>query len=291
MASLKDIKLRMGSIKNTQQITKAMKVVSASKMKKAEDKVKEARPYAIKLREMVANLAAGVEGSAHPLLTKREGGKAIVLLITTDRGLCGGLNSNLCKKLLKIQKNPNEEIDFFELISVGRKGFEFFQSRDVTIIEKYGDLKGEKLIETLSQVIKNLIKQYSDGEFGKLFLAFNTFQNVMTQDVTITQVLPIQPPDIEEGDESIRESKPEYLFEESRQLILDSILPQYIENQAFTALLDNNACEHAARMTAMDAATRNAGDMLAALQLKYNRARQAAITTELIEIIAGAESL
>jgi len=290
MATLKDIKVRMGSIKNTQQITKAMKMVSASKMKKAEDKIKEARPYSVKLREMVENLAGGVEESAHPLLTQREGGNAVVLLITTDRGLCGGLNANLCKELLKIQKDPDAGVEFFELISVGRKGFEFFQSRDINIIEKYGDLKNDELVASVTEVVRKLIQQYTDGKFDKLFFAFNTFKNVISQEATITQVLPIQPPT--SGDEVIEETlKSEFIFEESRQAILDSILPQFVENQAFTALLDNTACEHAARMTAMDAATRNAGDILSALQLKYNRARQAAITTELIEIISGAESL
>ncbi|PCI28284.1 MAG: ATP synthase F1 subunit gamma [SAR324 cluster bacterium] len=286
MANLKDIKTRMVSIRNTQQITSAMKMVAAAKMKKAEMHIVKAKPYAEKLRSIVTNLSQGLESSAHPLLEEREGGKVVILLISSDRGLCGGLNTNLCKALLRYQKEQNFE--FVELITLGRKGYEFFSSQGVEIAEAFQSLKDDEMAEALTGKVRELIQQYENGEFNKLILAHNTFKNVLTQEVVLKQVLPIEPPEVEKEDP---EEEVQFIFEASKDEILGSILPQYVESQAFTALLDNNACEHAARMTSMDSATKNAGEMLSALQLTYNRARQAAITTELIEIIAGAESL
>ncbi len=276
----------MVSIRNTQQITSAMKMVAAAKMKKAEKSITEARPYAEKLRSIVSNLSQGIESSAHPLLEEREGGKVMILLISSDRGLCGGLNSNLCKELLNYQKE--QAFELVELVTVGKKGFEFFNGRGIEIASSFQGLKEDDAVQALSVKVNELINQYEKGEFNKLIIAYNQFKNVVTQVVTLQQVLPIEPPILEDEDpeEEIR-----FLFEESKQDILGSILPQYVESQAYTALLENSACEHAARMTSMDAATKNAEEMLSALQLQYNRARQAAITTELIEIIAGAESL
>lgn len=284
MANLKDIKLRMGSIKNTQQITAAMKMVAAAKLKKAEGQISSARPYADKLRSIVSNLSQGLDSSAHPLLQKREGGKTVILLISSDKGLCGGLNTNLCKELINYQYE--NELELIELITVGRKGREFFNAKGVEIAESLQGMKEQEMAESLIEMVRKLIQQYIDGEVNQLVLAFNHFKNVITQEATFQQVLPIEPPEMEDPEEEI-----EFLFEPSKADILNSILAQYVESQAYTAFLDNQACEHAARMTSMDAATNNADEMLSALRLQYNRARQAAITTELIEIIAGAESL
>lgn len=288
MATLKDIKLRMSSIQNTQQITKAMKMVSASKMKRAEDRIIAARPYSEKLRAIVSNLASGVDPSSHPLLEERKGGKAIVLLLTSDRGLCGGLNTNLCKALEKFIPDQSTKFEFVELVSFGKKGAEFFKPRELTVSETFRDLKETELANALNQRIRELIQQYNENKFNHLYLAYNRFKNVISQIVTISQVLPIvSPAPVDQGvDDDI-----EFSFEPSSEEILNAILPQYVENQAYTALLDNIACEHAARMTAMDSATKNAEEMLSTLQLQYNRARQAAITSELIEIISGAEAL
>ena len=288
MATLKDIKLRMVSIENTQQITKAMKMVAASKMRKAEENVTQSRAYAEKLKAIVSNLSNGLDESAHPLLTKREGGKAVVLLITTDRGLCGGLNVNLCKKLLQFVPDETNKLELVELVTFGKKGNEFFSNRGGNIAESFRDMKEQQYAEILGEKLKELVKQYIDGEFNHLYIGFNQFKNVVTQIPTLQQVLPIEPP---EEAESATTDQTEFIFEPSSEGILNAILPQYVENQAFTALLNNIASEHAARMTAMDAATNNAGDMLSALEIQYNRARQAAITSELIEIISGAEAL
>ena len=287
MSSLKDIKLRIGSVKNTQQITKAMKMVAASKMKRAEDKIAQARPYAVKLRTMVSNLSAGIENDAHPLLEQREGGKTVVVVVTSDRGLCGGLNTSLLKRLKIYLENPENSFDEIEIIAVGRKGKEFFAKTDFPIGMSLTDLTETETADKLSDIMLKLIKEYQEGQYNRLFLVYNHFLNVISQDIMIEQVLPLEAPQADEEEED----QVEFLLEPSQSDILNTILPQYVENQAFTAYLDNNACEHASRMTAMDSATKNAGDMLSALQMQYNRARQAAITTELIEIISGAESL
>lgn len=287
MATLKDIKLRMSSIENTRQITKTMKMVAASMMRKAEENVAQSQPYAEKLKAIISNLSAGQSNNAHPLLTQRDGGKAVVLLITSDRGLCGGLNSNLCKQLHSFTPGEGNNFDLVELVTFGKKGAEFFNSRGGNIAESFRDMKEDQYTKALEKKVKELIKQYIDGEFNHLFIAYNKFKNVVSQIPTIQQVLPIEPP-IEEGAAA---EQTEFIFEPSGEEILNAILPQYVENQTYTALLNNIASEQAARMTAMDAATNNATDMLSALEIQYNRARQAAITSELIEIISGAEAL
>ncbi len=288
MATLKDIQLRMGSIKNTMQITKAMKMVAASKMRRAEEAITNSRPYSEKLRSIISNLSTGIDQSAHPLLEKREGGKAVVLLISTDRGLCGGLNVNLCKQLNSFIPDQSNNFDVVELITFGKKGTEYFSNRGGNIVESFKDLKDQQRADSLEKTVRDLIKKYTEGEFNHLYIAYNRFNNVVSQTPVIKQVLPIEPPT---GESSNPEENTEFVFEPSGMAILNAILPQYVENQAFTGLLDNNASEHAARMTAMDAATNNASDMLAKLQIQFNRARQAAITSELIEIISGAEAV
>ena len=290
MATLKDIQLRMNSIKNTMQITKAMKMVAASKMRKAEESITNSRPYSEKLSAIISNLSDGVDSSAHPLLMKREGGKAVVLLISTDRGLCGGLNVNLCKQLNSFIPDQSNNFEVVELVTFGKKGTEYFKNRDGNIVESFRDLKDKEMADALQKTIRDLTEKYIAGEFNHLFLAYNRFNNVVSQTPLIKQVLPIEPPKTEDS-ESGSEAGTQFIFEPSSIGILDTILPQYVENQAFTALLDNNASEHAARMTAMDSATNNASDMLGKLQIQYNRARQAAITSELIEIISGAEAV
>ena len=286
MATLKDIKLRMGSVKNTQQITKAMKLVAASKMKRAEDKIRAARPYTNKLTAMVSNLAQGLEKGAHPLLTQRKGGKTVILVFITDRGLCGALNTNLCKKVSRAIKGLKEEVMEVELISLGRKGNDFFRKTKEKVAAFHKDMKDSEYEAVLAKLMPDLIRRYEAEEFNRLYIGYNHFLNVISQEVVFEQVLPVVAPETTE-----KASSTEFLLEPDRQSILNEILPQYVENQAFTALLDGFACEHASRMTAMDAATKNAGELLKSLKLKYNRARQAAITTELTEIISGAESL
>lgn len=257
-------------------------------MRRAEESITQSRPYSEKLRSIISNLSTGIDESAHPLLKKREGGKAVFLLITTDRGLCGGLNVNLCKKLNAFLSDQSNGFEEAELITFGKKGTEFFKKRGGNVVESFRDMKDNEREDALKNTVRDLIKKYVEGEFNHLYLAYNRFNNVVSQTSIIKQVLPIEPPSEET---TTPESSTEFIFEPSGAAILDAILPQYVENQAFTGLLDNNASEHAARMTAMDSATTNASDMLDRLQIQYNRARQAAITSELIEIISGAEAV
>jgi len=288
MATLRDIKLRIGSVKNTQQITKAMKMVSAAKMKRAENRVRQARPYSDKLNGMVANLAKGLDESSHALLNRRQDGKAVIVLITTDRGLCGGLNTNLNKAVNRFALEQAKKVDEVEIIAIGKKGHEFFKKTDIALGRVVRDQREADTEKELLEIVQSLVKEYEAGEYNHLYLAYNHFKNVISQDITFQKVLPVQPPEKTEGEVA---DQVEFLLEPSKAEILNSILPQYVENQAYTALLDNFACEHASRMTAMDGATNNAGDLISSLTLQYNRARQAAITTELTEIISGAESV
>jgi|SaaInl7_200m_RNA_FD_contig_61_736168_length_3373_multi_7_in_0_out_0_2 F-type H+-transporting ATPase subunit gamma len=287
MATLKDIQIRITSIQNTQQITRAMKLVSASKMKRAEDRIVQARPYSDKLRGTVSNLSQGIDPSTHPLLEQREGGKAIAILVTSDRGLCGGLNSNLCKALDQYLQENSSKYDSVELAAFGKKGAEFFQKTDFNVTTIYRNLREDEMLSAATEKTKELIQQYSKGEFNHILLAFNHFRNVISQVPTVRNILPIEA-SAEENESS--EDQAEFIFEPSPEEILNILLPQYVENQVYTAMLDGFASEHAARMTAMDAATENAAEMIESLQLQYNRARQSAITSELIEIISGAEA-
>ena len=286
MATLKDIQLRIVSVKGTQQITKAMKMVSASKMKRAEDRVRAARPYSEKLSAMVSNLAAGLEDGAHPLLESRKGGKAVVVFISSDKGLCGGLNTNLFKAWARFLEENKGSFDEVEMICIGKKANEFFGSRGGNIVESFREVKNPEQEGIVNGLVTSLVKKFEEGEINHLYVAYSEFKNVITQIPHIQAVLPVATPEKEADADEV-----EYLFEPSRAEILDSILPMYVVNQTFTSWLDNGACEHAARMTAMDSATNNATEMIDKLQLQFNRARQAAITTELTEIISGAESL
>ena len=214
--------------------------------------------------------------------------KAIVLVISSDRGLCGGLNSNLLKRVEAFARRKSKEIDLVEVITLGKKGFEYFKKSEFQPTDSIKGLRDRETEAALIATMERLIAGYANGEYNQLWIAYNHFKNVISQIPTVEQVLPMQPPVVEAEDE---QAKPEFLLEPSKDEILEAILPQYVENQAFTALLDNQACEHASRMTAMDSASKNAGELISSLTLKYNRARQAAITTELTEIISGAESL
>lgn len=289
MANLKDIKKRISSVKNTQQITKAMKMVSAAKLRRAQDAVVAARPYADKMAEVLSSLALRDEADSHPLLEERGKGKALVVLITGDRGLCGGFNTNISKAAERFIREQGEGYESYELMIVGRKGNDYLKRRSGMEIAKVH----ENLIGT-SQVTypvgallgQEVIELYRAGEYDGVFLVYNAFQSAMTQVQTVTQLLPIVP---RQTDEEAQVA--DYIYEPNASKVLDEILPKHIEVQIFRSLLESAASEHGARMTAMDSASKNAAEMINKLTLMYNRARQAAITTELSEIVSGAESL
>ena len=288
MASLKDIRKRIDSVKRTQKTTSAMKMVSAAKLRRSENAIREATPYANKLKSVVSSLSTRFDGkdqdTGFGLLFQNSGGKRTgVILITSDRGLCGGFNSNLSKALAR--QLADEEVECAEFVILGRKGNEFFKRSAHNILANHtGTSPGEQLV-LVRDIVSEFTRRFEAGELDQVILAYNHYVSVIAQVPVIEQLLPITQPETEIADER------DIIFEPSPQDILETLLKKYVQNQVYVSWLDTIAGEHAARMISMDAATKNAGEMIEKLQLHYNRSRQAAITRELIEIISGAESL
>ncbi|MCM2358520.1 MAG: ATP synthase F1 subunit gamma [Geobacteraceae bacterium] len=287
MANLKSIKKRIVSVKNTRQITKAMKMVSAAKLRRAQENVVAARPYAKKLGEVLQRLAQSQDSDGHPLLEKRVAEKALVILVTSDRGLCGGFNANISKAAERYIKERKGDYAEISLLTIGRKGYEFLKNRQ-TIRKNYTGVLSTLNYQTAAMLAQEVIAGYLAGDYDEVFLFYNAFRSVMSQDITLQQLLPITPPEAAAAE---GETPPEYIYEPSMSELLGELLPKYIEVTMFKAMLESVASEHGARMTAMDSASKNATEMIGKLTLVYNRARQAAITTELMEIISGAESI
>ncbi len=288
MPSLKSIKKRIESVKNTSQITKAMKMVSAAKLRRAQENIVAARPYACKMEEVLQSLAGSVEGDAHPLLEVRDAKKLLLLVITSDRGLCGGFNANLCKAADRYIKEHQSGYEDISIVTLGRKGYDFLKRRH-TIAKNYPNLISKPNYQTAALLAQEVIEGYLEEQYDRVVILFNAFKTVMTQDITFQQILPVQPSEQEAS--ATDEPAIEYIYEPSIKELLGEILPKNIEVQIFKAMLESVAGEHGARMTAMDSASKNASEMIGKLTLQYNRARQAAITTELMEIISGAESI
>lgn len=286
MPSLKEIKKRIGSVKNTRQITKAMKMVSAAKLRRAQENIIAARPYASKMEEVLKSLAANVEGDAHPLLEAREGKKLLLIVVSSDRGLCGGFNANLCKTAERYIRANKDQYESITLTTLGRKGYEYLKNR-FTVEKNYPYLISKPNYQTAVLLAQEVIDGFLAEDYDQVVILYNAFKTVMSQDITFQQLLPVVPPEAEQTDEA----GIEYIYEPSMKELLAEILPKNIEVQIFKAMLESVASEHGARMTAMDSASKNASEMIGKLTLQYNRARQAAITKELMEIISGAESI
>ena len=288
MASLKDIRKRIDSVKRTQKTTSAMKMVSAAKLRRAEDQIREATPYAQKLKSIVSSLSTRFEGEKQDtvfggLFRNSSGKRTGVILVTSDRGLCGGFNSNLSKALL--QQLIDEGVECAEFAIIGRKGNDFFKRTPHKILINHTGTPPDQHLNLVNEVVGDFSRRFENGELDQVLLAYNHFVSVISQIPVIEPLLPIKPIETETVD------KREILFEPSPEEILQTLLKKYVQNQVYVSWLDTIAGEHAARMTSMDAATKNAGEIIDKLQLHYNRTRQAAITGELIEIISGAESL
>ncbi len=284
MPSLKSIKKRITSVKNTRQITKAMKMVSAAKLRRAQENVTAARPYAGKLAEVLEKLAANQEVDSHPLLAPREIDKVLLIVVTSDRGLCGGFNANICKAAERFVRENKGEYSEITLMTIGRKGHEFLKNRQ-KVAKSYSNIFGNLNYQTAALLAQEVIQGYLAEEYDKVIILYNAFKSVMSQEITFQQLLPVAPP------AQAEEVPTQYIYEPSQGALLDELLPKNIEVQMFKALLESLASEHGARMTAMDSASKNASEMIGKLTLIYNRARQAAITKELMEIISGAESI
>ncbi len=289
MASLLDMRRRIKSVKNTQQITKAMKMVAAAKLKRAQDRVTAARPYAVKMSEVLGSLSAKVSGDfSHPLLDKRGDKNYLIVLVTADKGLCGGFNANLHKATLSfVQENEEKQS---ELVAVGRKGRDFFRRRDIEIVKEYVGLtgQGQANLSDAREISDELIKTFTeDKEIDKVFLVFTEFKTVLSQKVRVEQLLPIPPITPVEGEEESG-AEAEYIYEQPPAEIFGKLLPKQVETQIYRAMLESVASEQGSRMTAMDSATKNAGELIDTLTLNMNRIRQAGITNEIIEVVSGA---
>jgi len=293
MANLLDIRRRIKSVKNTQQITKAMKMVSAAKLKRASDRVINARPFANKMTDVLGELSGQTsEDFHHPLLDARGDQRYLVVLITADKGLCGAFNTNLLKTAQTVLKeNGEKEI---ELLTIGRKGRDFFRRRG-KIAGEYVGLTGKGRVEFSEalDVARDVVKRFTENEeIDKVFLIFAEFKSVLNQRMVVEQLLPISRNTETEAAaaEHTSDSK-DYIYEQPAPEIFSRLLPRLVETQIFRALLESIASEQGARMTAMDAASKNAGDLISSLTLNMNRVRQAAITREIIEIVSGAAAL
>ena len=285
MPSLIDIRRRIRSVKNTQQITKAMKMVSAAKLRRAQDRVIAARPYASLLRQMLANVVAALradeEGLSNPLLVVRPEKRIELLLITGEKGLAGAFNSNLIKASVRFagEEHPDAAISY---TLMGRKGRDYYRKREVTVSgEHVGVLANVKFADAAA-IAQNTMERFRKEEIDAVYLLNNEFKSVMSQKLTVTRVLPVELP---AGQQTI-----DYIFGQPPAELLAALLPQYVESEVYRAMLESVAAEHAARMTAMDAATSNAADMIERLTLYMNRVRQASITKEIIEVVSGASA-
>jgi F-type H+-transporting ATPase subunit gamma len=282
MPSLIDIRRRIRSVKNTQQITKAMKMVSAAKLRRAQDRVIAARPYASALRKVIANVAAAGAGddrvAANPLLAQRPEKHALLILVTADKGLAGAFNTNLIKAAVRFPAEHGGAEMTLELI--GRKGRDFFRKRSGKISGDQIGLAAKPQYAETAVIARRAMEMFRNQEIDAVYLLYNEFKSIMTQRVTLSRVLPVEV--------KAEQSAVDYIFEQPPGVMLEALLPRYVEMEIYRALLESTAAEHAARMTAMDAATSNAGDVIDTLTLNMNRVRQASITKEIIEVVSGA---
>jgi F-type H+-transporting ATPase subunit gamma len=297
MANLLDLRRRIKSVKNTQQITKAMKMLSAVNLRRAQERVTNARPFARKMTEVLTELASHTdENYHHPLLDRRGDERYLLVLITADKGLAGAFNANLIKAAQAfIREHEGKTV---ELMAVGRKGRDFFRRRDIKIVQEYIGLtgKGRVSYEEAAEMASDITRRFTEDEgLDKVFLLYNEFRSVLQQRVVVEQLLPVSRVEEQaagEGADAGNSAEPqtfvEYVYEQPPEEIFSRLLPRLIETQVFRALLESIASEQGARMTAMDAASKNAGDLIGTLTLNMNRIRQAAITKEIIEVVSGA---
>ena len=285
MANLKEIRNRITSIKSTMQITSAMKMVSAAKLKKAQDAIIAMRPYSSKLTELLQNLSATLDGDTGGAYSKqREVSKVLLVVVTSNRGLCGGFNSSITKEVVKTisEKYTDVSVDLF---AIGKKGADVL-SKEYNVVATRNDIYDELTFDNVAGIAEKLMNLFAEGTYDKIELVYNQFKNAATQLPQVEQFLPIKPI---EGGEAITNS--DYIFEPSKLEIVDALIPKSLKTQLYKAIRDSFASEHGARMTAMHKATDNATDLRDELLLTYNKARQAAITNEILEIVGGAEAL
>ncbi len=289
MAGAKEIRSKIGSVKSTQKITKAMEMVAASKMRRSQDAMESSRPYAETMRKVIGHVANANLEYKHPYLEEREAKRVGYVIISTDRGLCGGLNINLFKKALLDMNSWKEKGAEVDIAVVGAKAIAFFKSNGAKLSAQVSGLGDSPSLEDLIGSVSVMLKKYDEGELDRLYVVFNRFVNTMVQEPTIDQLLPLPKSDSEEMAQ--RQHSWDYLYEPEPKPLLNTLLKRYVESQVYQGVVENLACEQAARMIAMKAATDNAGNLIEDLELVYNKARQAAITQELSEIVSGAAAV
>ena len=282
MPSLIDIRRRIRSVKNTEQITKAMKMVSAAKLRRAQDRVIAARPYGSMLRKMLGNVASAVAGDEdagkNPLLAQRPEQRILLVLVTSDKGLAGAFNTNLIKAAQRFAADHKDAS--VEMVLIGRKGRDFFRKRGAKVVSDHINMAGKLVYADVAAIAGKVMELYRNAEIDAVYLIYNEFKSVVAQNLVTKRVLPIELPE--------QTNPPDYVFEQSPVEMLHALLPRYVETEFYRSLAESTAAEHAARMTAMEAATSNAGEMIDKLTLYMNRVRQASITKEIIEVVSGA---
>jgi F-type H+-transporting ATPase subunit gamma len=286
VATLRDIRRRIRSVQSTQKITRAMKLVAAAKLRRAQERILEARPYANTMTELVGTLARALGEDKHALLARREGDRKLYVVITADKGLCGAFNSNILRRSLEALRQGAEGA--VSLVAVGRKARDFYRRRPWTIRLDRAGLLDRPTFEQARELAGELMRAYLDDQVDEVWLAFNEFRSVAVQRVVLQRILPIEAPGAGEDGGA---GGVDYLYEPDAPAILDALLPRYVEVSVYRALLESAAGEHGARMTAMEAATKNAQEMIGSLTIQYNKARQERITKELLDIVGGAEAL
>lgn len=288
--ALKEVRNRIKSVQSTQQITKAMKMVSAAKLRRAQDAIVQMRPYAKKLQEMLSNIVSNADGDVNMALAKeRPIEKVLLIVVTSDRGLCGGYNSNIIK-LAKQDIKDKYAAQFakgnVEILPLGKKGFEHFSKNKFKVVENYWSIFSDLNFENVAAAAKYAMDAFSRGDVDAVDLVYSEFRNAATQVFIAEPFLPVKKTETKKG-----ETKADFIFEPDKNVLIQELMPKILNTQLYKAMLDAHASEHGARMTAMDKATENANELLKALKISYNRARQAAITTELTEIVSGAAAL
>jgi F-type H+-transporting ATPase subunit gamma len=292
MANLKEVRNRITSVSSTQQITKAMKMVSAAKLKRATNAIVALRPYATKLKELLANLSASLEDGVSPFLQQREPKKVLIVVVNSNRGLAGAFNMNAIKtanNLIAEKYSKQLSAGDVSVVAIGKKAQDFYTRRKYNVIGNNNDVYLDLNFLNVSKITESIMDGFLKGKYDRVELVYNQFRNAAVQILTTEQLLPV--PKAEKKPEDAKNTQVDYILEPSQEEIVEQLIPKNIKTQLYKAVLDSHASEHGARMTAMDKATDNAGELLKALKLSYNQARQAAITTELTEIVSGAAAL
>ena len=290
MATLRDIQKRIKAVENTKKITKAMKMVAASKLRKVQTRMMDLRPYADKMHDVLISLAKGADRESHPLLSLRPRKTVEVVVVTSDRGLCGAFNTNILKAAQETIDNYKKEGFEISISTVGKKARDYFKRRDVAVRNSWTDISGSVRFSSAEEIANDIKENYINETVDEVNVVYNAFKSMVAQTVTTAKLLPLSPE--EEGEEeAVEESAADFIYEPSMEAIFDRLIPRNVDIQIYRALLESSAAEEAARMSAMENATQSCDEMVGKLTLQYNKARQASITGELMDIVGGVEAL